>query len=117
MQYLRAVTIPDGYNPTGATTLPGGDVLVLERFYSFIDGSKPRIRRIAEHSIEPGAVLEGDLVAELKPPLTVDNMEGITARPADSATPNGKAIVYLVSDDNFDSPEQRTLLMMFELEE
>lgn len=103
--------VSDGFAPTGAATLPGGDVLILERFYTPATGSKARIRRIPETAIEPGALLDSSLVAEIRPPLTVDNMEGIAVRPND-----GNSVVYLVSDDNFNTPEQRTLLMMFELE-
>ncbi len=111
-------TVSDGFDPTGAATLPDGDVLVLERAYGLRDGSRARIRRIAAHTIEPGAQLEGDLIAELDKPFTVDNMEGITVRPLDPGSPdNGKVIIYLVSDDNFNPSDQRTLLMMFELED
>jgi len=42
-------------------------------------------------------------------------MEGIAIRP--QAGTSGKAIVYLISDDNFDIDDQRTLLLMFEMEE
>jgi hypothetical protein len=38
-------------------------------------------------------------------------MEGVSARRG----PNGETLVYVVSDDNFNAPLQRTLLMMFEL--
>ena len=44
--------------------------------------------------------------------MTVDNFEGIDVRKG----PAGEIFIYLISDDNF-NPEQRTLLMMFELME
>lgn len=107
----------DGFDPTGAATLPDGDVLVLERRYGLRDGSRVRIRRIPERALAPGTTLEGSLVAELTSPLSVDNMEGIAVRPSDPTSPmGGNAIVYIISDDNFDRLEQRTLLMMFELQ-
>jgi len=55
--------------------------------------------------------LHGLIIAELKPPLNIDNMEGIAARSGD----NGETIIYLKSDDNFDHDDQRTLLLMFAL--
>ena len=55
-------------------------------------------------------LIDGETIAELRPPLTMDNFEGIEARRG----PRGETLVYLVSDDNFNA-EQRTLLMMFEL--
>jgi hypothetical protein len=38
-------------------------------------------------------------------------MEGLAVR----TSKDGKTIVYVVSDDNFNAPLQQTLLMMFEL--
>jgi hypothetical protein len=102
----------DGFKPTDATTLPDGDVVVLERYFTLRGSGAARLKRIKGNAIIPGAHLEGALLAELRPPLTVDNMEGIAARRTD----DGRTLLYLVSDDNF-SRFQRTLLMMFELKE
>ncbi len=96
-----------GFKPTGATTLPGGDVLVLERRFPPIGA---RIQRLAKETIVPGAMLEAEEVARLEGSLTVDNMEGIDARRG----PGGETLVYILSDDN-DNPLQRTYLLMFEL--
>ena len=100
------------FQPTALATLPGGDVLVLERRYSVLAGAAARLVRIAGGTIVPGAVLEGAELARLSLPLTVDNFEGLAVR-RDAA---GRLLVYLVSDDNF-NPLQRTLLLMFRLEE
>jgi hypothetical protein len=97
----------EGFRPTGAATLPDGDVLVLER--RFLPPAA-RFRRIASAEIAPGAVLEGQRIARLEGTLTVDNMEGIDAL----RSSDGKVLIYVVSDDNY-SPLQTTLLMMFEL--
>jgi len=105
--------LSDGFVVTDLAKLPSGDVLALERRYTMRIGVAARVRRIARNSIAPGAELSGELIAELRPPLTVDNMEGISAR-RDAA--GGKTFVYLISDDNF-SAAQRTLLLMFELVE
>jgi len=102
----------DGFKPTDATTLPDGDVVVLERYFTLRGSGAARLKRIKGDAIVPGAHLEGELLAELRSPLTVDNMEGVAARRAG----DGRALLYLISDDNF-SRFQRTLLMMFELKD
>ena len=102
----------DNYRPTGAATLPGGDVVVVERYFTPREGVRVRIRRIAANTIKPGAEVTGDLLADIRAPFTVDNFEGIEA----ITGPKGETLIYLVSDNNFNrfSP-QKTLLMMFEL--
>jgi hypothetical protein len=104
--------VPDkGFRPTGAATLPDGDVVVLERFYTPRAGVRIKIKRIRAADITAGAEIEATLLATLAPPMNVDNFEGIEA----VAAPGGKAHIYVISDDNFNRGEQRTLLMMFEL--
>ena len=103
---------PDGFRVTGAATMPDGDVLVLERFFTLRGSNRIRLKRISAATIKPGGVLAGMVIARLRPPLTVDNFEGIDVRRGQ----RGEIFIYLVSDDNF-NPEQRTLLMMFELME
>jgi len=100
----------DGFRATGAATLPGGDVLVLERYYTPRQGVRIRIKRVDHTTIQAGAEVTGKLIAELTPPMNIDNFEGIDVRPG----PDGVPLVYLISDDNF-SNDQRTLLMMFKL--
>lgn len=104
----------DNYRPTGAATLPGGDVVVVERYFTPREGVRARIRRIQASAIRAGAEISGELLADIRDPLTVDNFEGIEAvRGA-----KGETLLFLISDNNFNrfSP-QRTLLMMFELTE
>ena len=100
------------FKPTDATLLPNGDVLVLSRYFKLLGGFKARLERIPADAIAGGAVLKGELVARIAPPLTVDNFEGVAvARDADGAT-----LVYILSDDNFHFL-QRTLLLLFRLGE
>jgi len=108
----NALTYPvvAGLRPTGATTLPDCDVLVLERSFSPIAGLEIRVMRLEAASLAAGAVLAPQEVAHLQSPVTMDNFEGISARRAD----NGEVFVYLLSDNNFSSL-QRTLLVMFRL--
>ena len=102
-----ALTRLGPYRPTGAATLPSGDVLLLERRFSFIGGLGIKIRRLPLATIEPGATLDGEVIAELHPPLIYDNMEGIAVAPE-----AGGARIYIVADDNFNIT-QRTVLMSF----
>jgi hypothetical protein len=96
--------------PTGAAQLPNGDVLLLERRFTILGGLGARLSRIPLATIRPGALLTGREIAELRPPLTLDNFEGVAVhRLGDGATR-----ITLVSDDNF-SPLQRTLIVQFEL--
>ena len=105
-----AFRAPAGYRPTDAAQLPDGDVLVLLRRYTPLDGASAQIVRVPLADIAPGAVLEGRTIAALKPPLAVDNMEALAVATAG----NGRALLYLMSDNNFNAV-QRTLLMCFEL--
>jgi hypothetical protein len=99
-----------GYLPTGATTLAGGDVLLLERRFSLFGGFAVRIRRIAAADIAPGAVVSGREVAIFAPPLTTDNFESLAA----VGQADGGTLLFLLSDDNF-SALQRTLLMLYRM--
>jgi len=104
----------DNYKPTGLAELPGagtagGDVLVLERRFTFLSGMGARIVRVPMAALQGGAHLAGDELAKLQLPLTVDNFEGLAATPG----PAGAVRLYLISDDNY-TVLQRTLLLMFD---
>lgn len=101
---------PDGFRPTGAAVDANGDVYILFNLFSFFSGHIVRIHKIAGDSITAGAVLKGELVAEIRSPTSVDNFEGIDIR----SNAAGKTFLYLISDDNF-NPLQSTLLFMFEI--
>ena len=98
------------YRPCGATLLPNGDLIVLERRFSVLSGVAIRLRQVAVGDIVPGSRLEGRLLGELRAPLLVDNFEGVDAR----VGPGGETLIYLLSDDNF-NVLQRNLLLMFAL--
>jgi len=98
--------------PSDGTTLPRGDLLILERAYSPERGVvNVRVRQIAHFIIRPGSPLGGRLVAEFAPPLTLENYEGIAAVQDEG----GEVHVYLASDDNLNREHQRTLLLKFAL--
>ncbi len=101
------------YSLTDATLLPDGRILVLERRFAPTTGPGAELRAYDPAAFTEGATVEGDLIAVLFAGVTVDNMEGLAAR----KTADGKTLIYIVSDDNFQRPLQRTLIMMFELAE
>jgi hypothetical protein len=100
---------PAGFDTTDAAELPDGRVLVLNRRFAPLDGFAAAVTMIDPAAIAPGAVLVGQEIARLAPPLSVDNMEGLAV-----TQEGGQTIVWIVSDDNF-SPLERTLLMKFAL--
>ena len=98
------------FRPTDLAVLPSGDVAVLERSFIPPASLAARIRIIAAADIVAGARLRGDEIAHLRPPLIVDNFEGLAVH----QEARGRTVLYLLSDDNY-NPLQRTLLLMFEL--
>lgn len=88
--------------PTDADAMSDGTFLILFRSYSPAEGNTAAIVAYAP---------DGDRheLATFRPPLSVDNFEGLAVREEGERT-----FLYIVSDDNF-SGSQRTLLMKFEL--
>ena len=102
----------DNFDVSDAVLLPSGDLLVLERKFSWLGGVGIRIRRIALKSVASGAVVDGPSIFDADLGNEIDNMEGIDAH----VTPEGETVLTMVSDDNF-SMIQRTLLLQFTLVE
>jgi hypothetical protein len=100
------------FDVSDAVLLPSGDLLVLDRKFSWLSGIAIRIRRIPLRSLVPGAVIDGPSIFDADLGHEVDNMEGIDAH----VTPEGETVLTLVSDDNF-SMIQRNLLLQFTLME
>ena len=107
----RLIAPPKGYSPTDATELPNGDVLVLLRRFTPTDGVSAKFWRIKKAMLDSSDTITGEVIATLKPPLNVDNMEGIAVI---DISKDGNPIIAVISDDNFNS-FQRTLLMIFEI--
>lgn len=99
------------FKPTDMTSLPGGDILVLERAYNPLTGAAARIAIIKAAAAIGGKPIEPVELAIIRRPLTVDNFEGIAHRLDDE----GRVEIYILSDNNFNS-RQRTLVMKFRLE-
>jgi hypothetical protein len=100
------------YDISDAALLPGGDLLVLERKFSWSSGLAIRIRRIALADIEAGALVDGAVLIEADLGYEIDNMEGLSVH----RNAGGETVLTLISDDNF-SIMQRTLLLQFALAE
>jgi hypothetical protein len=107
-----AIRRTSNFDVSDAVLLPTGDLLVLERKFSWLGGVGIRIRRIALKSLAPGAVVDGPSIFDADLGNEIDNMEGIDAH----VTPDGETVLTMVSDDNF-SMIQRTLLLQFTLVE
>jgi len=107
-----AIRRTENFDISDAVLLPEGDLLILERKFSWLGGIGIRIRRIPLASVAPGAVIDGPSIFNADLGQEIDNFEGIDAH----VTPEGDTVLTLVSDDNF-SLIQRNLLLQFTLME
>lgn len=98
-----------GFAPVDAAALPDGGLVVLERRFAWIGGFTCRIVRLDPPALA-APVLRGVELAQLAPPLPIDNFEAIALAP----DPAG-LLLALLSDDNF-SPWQRTILFLLRLD-
>ncbi len=105
-------TASDDFSATDAVFLDTGDLILLERRFQPLTGLAMRLRRFPAARVKPGAVLDGEELFTGRMNYVVDNMEGL----AFHRDGEGRAILTLVSDDNFNIL-QRTLLLRFELVE
>jgi hypothetical protein len=123
---LRGWVLSDGADPvplslkrrspfklTDVRQLDNGDVLTLERRFTRFGGVGFQMRRIASPKLSADDILDGEVVADVGMNFMIDNMEGLSVRKG----ADGETLVYIVSDDNFNTPLQQTLLMMFELKD
>ncbi len=116
--------------PSGATTLPNGDVIVLEVFWCgdkrprdkhdrsehFTEIRLRRIRNDKLMNIQENELLVGEVLGHFgeTKSRTIDRFEGIASR-TDKV---GRTFIYLISDDNWPTlgdTGQRTILIMFML--
>jgi hypothetical protein len=107
-----AVKRTENFDISDAMLLLSGDLLLLERKFSLLDGMGIRIRRIPLSAVLLGAVIDGPTIFEVDLGYEIDNMEGIDSHVAE----DGSTVLTMVSDDNF-SMIQRTLLLQFTLVE
>jgi hypothetical protein len=98
----------DDYDISDAAFLPNGDLLILERRFSFSGGFGMRIRQIAGSDIRPNATVDGKVLIDAGDHYQIDNMEGLAV----TQSPSGETLLTVISDDNH-TFLQRTLLLRF----
>jgi hypothetical protein len=100
------------FDVTDGAFLPNGDLLLLERSFSYADGVAMQLRRIDGRTIGPGKLADGPVLLQADMSYQIDNMEGLDVwRRGD-----GALMVSIVSDDN-QSLLERHLYLEFRLNE
>ncbi len=94
------------FRPTDTAFLPDGDLVVLERRFSPLRGVGIRLMRVAAEDLGK-AELRGTLMAEIAPPLPLDNYEGLAVDRTGGATR-----LWLVADDNYSEAQESWLLIL-----
>lgn len=102
---------PTGYRITDIAELPDGRLIALHRRFNYVEGVSAKIGLIEAGAVQPGTLVRPRIIATLKPPLPVDNMEGIAVDREGRDT-----TIWLISDDNYISV-QRSLLLKFRFSE
>lgn len=102
----------NGYEVTDLAFLDSGDALVLERRFSLLGGFGCRMRRVDSAAMRPGARLDGEVIYQSEASHQIDNMEGLAVH-----REGANIVVTLISDNNFNTNLQRTLLLEFSLVE
>ena len=101
----------NGFDVTDAAGLENGDLLILERRFRWTEGIKMRVRHIKANALKPGAILNGKTLLWADMRYEIDNMEGLAVH----KDPAGRTVITLISDNNFNTFLQRTMLLQFEL--
>ncbi len=106
----RSYEPPQGYNPTDATQLPDGRILVLNRRFGIADQFTSVLTAFDPAALDSSKPVVSTPVAALAPPTLHDNFEGLAVTVED-----GRTVVWMISDDNFIS-WQKTYLLKFALD-
>lgn len=101
--------LPSGFSVTDAALTGDGRIVTLHRSASITGGLAASVGIVDVAALRAGAAIAPRIVATLRPPLNVDNMEAVAAERV-----GGRTFLWIASDDNF-SALQRTLLLEFEL--
>ena len=106
----------DGYDLTDCKGLADGSLLVLERRFrwsTWYEGVKMRLRRIPAAEVRGGAIMEGEVLLEADMDYEIDNLEGLSVH----KSAQGETILTMISDNNFSTLVQRSVLLQFVLNE
>jgi hypothetical protein len=97
------------YNITDIALLPNGDVLVLQRSYGVTTFPGMAVSRFPASAITQGKTVRPETLLEARVPFyAIDNMEGLAV-----CERKGELRVNILSDNNFNTGRQRTLLLQF----
>jgi len=97
------------YNITDIALLPDGDILVLQRSYGMAAFPGMAVSRFPASAIRQGKTVQPDTLLEARMPFyAIDNMEGLAV-----CERSGELRVNILSDNNFNTARQRTLLLQF----
>lgn len=99
------------FDVTDVASLRNGDLIVLERRFRWLEGVKMRLRRVAAADVRAGATARGEVLLEANMGQEIDNMEALAVH----TDAKGETVLTLMSDDNFNTFLQRTLLLQFTL--
>ncbi len=98
---------------TDLAALADGSLIVLERYFSWTQGVRIRLRLIPPQVIKPNAILNGATLLQADMTYEIDNMEGLAVH----QDAGGRTILTLISDNNFNPLFQRTILLQFALQD
>ena len=101
------------FDVTDIASADDGTLYVLERRFRWLEGVKMRVRRINAADIQPGKTVDGDILIEADLEMQIDNMEGLAV----TRGKNGETLLTMISDNNFNSFLQRTVLLQFALKD
>ena len=99
----------ESYKITDLAMLPDGDILLLQRSYGTMTLPGMAISRFPAGAIKAGKTVQPETLLETRIPFyAIDNMEGLAV-----CERNGELRVNILSDNNFRTDLQRTLLLQF----
>lgn len=100
---------PADYEPTDAVQWPDGRILILNRRFALPDGFTAVLTVIDPRALQPGARVEGRVVARFAGDVLHDNFEALAVEPRSGRAP----LLWIASDDNQNAIQQ-SLLLAFE---
>lgn len=102
---------PLAYRLTALSETPTGELVILHHSFNPLNLQSRVLATVVVLPKSRYAVPRVKAQLQINPPMTVDNLEGVSA----VRSPSGGLRLYLVSDDNF-SDRQRTLLLAYDLD-
>lgn len=105
-----------GFDLVDCAGLPDGSMLVLERRFRWsemLSGVRSQLRLVRQDELRSGGLIQGELLLEADLGFEIDNLEGLAVHRG----PAGETVLTMISDDNFNTWMQRTVLLQFTLHE